>query len=553
MESTTKERFNLNKIKNLISSLINKQIGEKLNILEQKNRNEVNEIKRISKISKELINNLSNLSNESNKYNKINNKISFKQNLKSSYSSSLDKNIKYKKNLFNINSSKNQNFFLRKSYTPLKNKSCIYPINIKNRGSKISRLSTKSTDIRYKNKSSKNINNSFNNNIKLKNNNFHVKKSSKEIFKTPIRKKNKNNFNKHCKTEERLNKRNNKFINDNYSLEDNELEKLSINFDEQRISNLKLNTNNNSKNSEKKENHINRLSLELGPLIETIDNEKRIYFLGDSLFKKDIISRHRSIISNNNYNNSFLIIFEYIFDYLYMFLDSKSLFNLLLANKDYLKLILRLIITKIEKKLKRINQTLLDLKKNHHFLNLENNKIKPFEYNINSVRALSLLNSISVNNFFNEKKINFNNKFINLIFDLYFISIGKKKDIISYNFNTNLKENYILSYFQKNSNKNIGQILDYEIKHIVFNNEIINSLYNYSYKYINIISPNYFQKINKNIALFSFLIKNILEYVGITKDLDNNKNINQKYHLYYSLFFINQELIKKLKKLKDLY
>jgi hypothetical protein len=29
MESTTKERFNLNKIKNLISSLINKQIGEK--------------------------------------------------------------------------------------------------------------------------------------------------------------------------------------------------------------------------------------------------------------------------------------------------------------------------------------------------------------------------------------------------------------------------------------------------------------------------------------------------------------------------------------------
>ena len=224
----------------------------------------------------------------------------------------------------------------------------------------------------------------------------------------------------------------------------------------------------------------------------------------------------------------------------------------MLANKDYLKLILRLIITKIEKKLKGINQILLDLKKNNQ-LNLEENEIKPFEYNINSIRALSLLNSTTVYNFFNEKKINFNNKFINVIFDLYFISIGKKKDIISYIFNNKLKEKYILNHFENNNNKNIGPILDYEIKHIIFNNEIINSLYNYSYNYINILSPNYFQKINKNVALFSFLIKNILEHIGISKDLNNKKNIKQKYHLYCSIFSINQEIIQKLKKLKDLY
>ena len=272
------------------------------------------------------------------------------------------------------------------------------------------------------------------NNLRLKNNNLKSKKSNKEIYKTPIRKKNKNIFNMHCKTEEKIFQKNNNINNYIYSLEDNnDIDRISINFEEERISNLKINSfnNNNIKNiNNTKKNNIyeikkidlDRLSLELGPLIESIDNEKRIYFLGDSLFKKDVNLSLRSIkLNKNKYNNSFLIMFEYIFDYLYIFLDSKSLFNLLLANKDYLKLILRLIITKIEKKLKGINQILLDLRRNKQLLNLEENKIKPFEYNINSIRALSLLNSTTVYNFFNEKKINFNNKFINLIFDLYFI------------------------------------------------------------------------------------------------------------------------------------
>ena len=311
-----------------------------------------------------------------------------------------------------------------------------------------------------------------------------------------------------------------------------------------------------NKNSQKEELSPERISLKLGPLIETIDNEKRIYFLGDNLFKKDFIpnTKQNKIKSKNNYyNNSFLIMIEYIFDYLYAFLDNKSIFNLLIVNKDFFKLILRLIIAKLEKKIKRINQNLLEMKQNNMFLKLEENYIKSFDYNINSNRAISLLNPITVENFFNEKKIDFNNNLINLIFDLYFISIGKKSDIISLNFDNKLKEPYIINHFKNNNNKYIGPILDYEIKHIVFNNEIINALYDYSHKYINIISPNYFQKINKNIALFSFLIKNILEHIGINKDLNNIKNAKHKYQLFNSRLYINQEIIKRLKSIKDLY
>ena len=538
--SNIKENFNINKIKNLIRTLINRQLGDNLIKLEQKNKNEINDINIMSKTSKILINNLSYVSKVLNK-NKLHDHKASNLNIKK---------VKSKKNLLNGYNKKNQNLILRKSFTPLKSISKISKLNMQNNN--LLRSSTKSLDIVLKKNRSNRISSNYlikkstkSTNIKYKN-----KKSSKEIYKTPKRKN--TNISKQCKTEERLHLNNNKLYND-ISLLDNGID-IYNNYD-QRISNLEMSPYEN-KNSQKEELSPERISLKLGPLIETIDNEKRIYFLGDNLFKKDFIpnTKQNKIKSKNNYyNNSFLIMIEYIFDYLYAFLDNKSIFNLLIVNKDFFKLILRLIIAKLEKKIKRINQNLLEMKQNNMFLKLEENYIKSFDYNINSNRAISLLNPITVENFFNEKKIDFNNNLINLIFDLYFISIGKKSDIISLNFDNKLKEPYIINHFKNNNNKYIGPILDYEIKHIIFNNEIINALYDYSHKYINIISPNYFQKINKNIALFSFLIKNILEHIGITKDLNNIKNAKHKYQLFNSRLYINQEIIKRLKSIKDLY
>ena len=540
-----KHEINNNIIKNFISSIIDKQIGAKLFNLEQKNKKEINEIQILSKKGKELINNLSNISS------KISKNIKIHTSNKLQPLNILSKNTKSKKNL-HFNNKKNQNILLRKSFTPIKSFNSISKIKAHNKG--LSRVSNKSVDLVIKKNRTNKINIKTIKNSLKSINKLKTKKSSKEIYKSPNRKKDKYDFNKKCKTDDRKYRKKNKIELD-ISYLDNEIDidKIPIIFDEdQRISNLEIPVCDSSEKDES-EQISERISIQLGPLIETIDNEKRIYFLGDNLFKKEIISKHIKTKSKyNEYNNPFLIIIEYIFDYLYIFLDAKSLFNLALSNKDYFKLILRLIITKVEKKLKEINKVLSDIKQINKDL-IKEEKIKPFEFTVNSVRAISLLNTITVERFFNEKRIDFNNKYINLIFDLYFICIGKKRDIILYNSDKTLKEKYIINHFKNNNNKYIGPILVYEIQNILFNNEIINSLYNYSYNYINIISPNYFQKINKNIALLSFLIKNILEHIGIIKDLDNNKNLFKKYQLYNSRLQINQDLVKRIKLMKDLH
>ena len=156
--------------------------------------------------------------------------------------------------------------------------------------------------------------------------------------------------------------------------------------------------------------------------------------------------------------------------------------------------------------------------------------------------------------FFQKKKINFEDKNIKIIFDLYFIVIGKKKDVITCNYKNGFREKFIMNYF-KNSNKKIfGNVIDDEVKQIKFTDEIINSLYEYSYGKLNIISPKIFQRINKNITWFCYLIKNLLEYLGIlNKDSKDDKNIKQIYNVFCSRLHINEELIKNLKKMQDLY
>jgi hypothetical protein len=43
-------------------------------------------------------------------------------------------------------------------------------------------------------------------------------------------------------------------------------------------------------------------------------------------------------------------------------------------------------------------------------------------------------------------------------------------------------------------------------------------LYEWSHNKINIITPNYFQKINKDIAILVFIIRDLLECFGISQD-----------------------------------
>ena len=526
---------NKENLKNLIASIINKQIGKKLKNLELKNDSDVKEINQISKLSKELTKNLHSFSS------KIKKKITDQQkskhimnnpaNVRSFSPTNISlKRGKNKKNFLNnknnINNNVNNHLFLKnnlikkKSLTPLKTSSII----MKKKIIKYKRdLNAPSKSIDISTRKSKNIDNSDNQSK-------YSQVTYKKRFKTPVRKKNKNYFNKLCKTVENSTKKKGKIDFDLASLDnDIEITKISINYDENKdyISNELFNLKNT------------RFTIRLGAFEEKIENEKLLVD-DDILFP--------------NTSDDFLQIIEIIFDNLFSFLDIKSFFNIIMLNKKFLNLIIKLLIDKLENKNKNINQYLTDMKSNNKSLTLKEEKIKLFEYNNSSIKALSILNSITVDNFLTEKKIDFEDKNIKLIFDLYFIAIGKKKDIITCNYQNGFREKYIINYFKNSNKKNVGNVIDDELKQLKFNDEIINSLYEYSYNKLNVISPKNFQRINKNVTWFCYLIKNILEYIGIiNKEAKDNKNIKQIYNVFCSRLHINKELIKNLKKIQDLY
>ena len=542
MEENIKDKYNKENIKNFIASIINKQLGHKLKNLEQKSSSDIKTIIKMNKLTKELTNNLYIFSSQ---VKKINSKKAYNRELKNpaNIRSFSPKNLLFKKkkpiyhhhnNINNIdnnihNNSNNNNIKLKnnlnkKSLTPSKTvNNIIKKNNIKNKRELLK--PSRSIDFQKKNKN--NFMNDFDNQSKYSNLTTKTAKKSK-IYRTPVRKKNKNLYNKISKTPDNTLRKKDQIDFDITSLDnDIEITKISINFDENQ--DMALNELNNINKT--------RFTIRLGPLAEKIQNEK-LLIDDDDMFPKE--------------PDIFLNSIEYIFGNLFSFLDIQSFFNFMMINKSYYKLIIKLIINKLENKIKDINKNITELKQNNKSIIFSEEKTKIFEFNNSSMRALSILNSISVESFFNEKKINFEDSKIKLIFDIYFIALGKKKDIININFGNCSREKYMKNYFKNNNKKIIGNIIDNDFKKLLFNNEVINALYEYSYNKLNIISPKNFQRVNKNVTMFCYIIKNIMEHLGIIIKDNNNKTIKQNYNLLSARLHINKELIKKLKALIEI-
>jgi len=238
---------------------------------------------------------------------------------------------------------------------------------------------------------------------------------------------------------------------------------------------------------------------------------------------------------------------EYIKDYL----SKNDLFNLGLINKEFFKIILRFLISRTEKKIEIIKEKINGLTKKYKNININIREINQFECNINSTRAIILLNSISIYNLFKPSSPLMNNNDVIFIFELFFIAIGKKTEILKFNKNSENNNNkrwmYICNFFKDNDNKLLGKIIEKELINKKYNNEIINSLYEWSHNKINIITPNYFQKINKDIAILVFIIRDLLDCFGISQD----KKINPQ--KLYTLYNIRQNLEEKInQKLNEL-
>ena len=207
--------------------------------------------------------------------------------------------------------------------------------------------------------------------------------------------------------------------------------------------------------------------------------------------------------------------FESNLDIISRYLDMRDICNLMLVNKECLKTIINYLISKTEISIELLQDEIKRLKEYNSNIDFDNLKKKQFKLSVNSMRAISLLNSSSGNNILKLNIENLNRKEIILVYSLYFVAIGLKKDILS--LTNEEKIEYMQNYFKKNYNghNTFGTFIEKELNGKIFDDRIISTLYNLSKRDLDIISPNYFQRINKDIAIFVFVIKDLLEQIGL--------------------------------------
>ena len=291
-----------------------------------------------------------------------------------------------------------------------------------------------------------------------------------------------------------------------------------------------FNTNNNENNNTKDENKTKKdLKNSSIALYNKLKRSKITFLEGehdfDLIFKDEKIEDF-DIASNLNKNNETNLTeisehitleekFETNLDFIMGYLEDKDIYNLMLVNKECLKTVINALISKTEISIDILQEEINKLKENNPEISFDNITKKEFQLGDNSLRAINLLNSSSGNNILKLNSNEIKNSEIILIYSLYFIATGKKSKIFILN-NDNDKINFMQNYFKNNITKNnFGKFIENELKGKIFDDKEIYHLYKISKKYLDIISPNYFQKINKDIAIFVFVIKDILEQLGI--------------------------------------
>ena len=324
----------------------------------------------------------------------------------------------------------------------------------------------------------------------------------------------------------------------------------------QNNSNTNNTSNKNNKNPPSRNNNINNIILSNPKISHNyLDNNEEINFtlVEDPPIEEIDNDLNKTIdlnISGLSDQLSLEEIFESHLDEISRFLEMKDLCKLMLINKECFTNIMNILISKTEITIDILEEELTKLKTANKNIDFDKINLTPFKFSSNSARAVSLLNNNSGCNLikFNKTQRTIN-KEIFIIFGIYFIAVGRKREYFQLN-NDDDKINYITNYFKNDIQKmSIGSLIEKEINGKLFDDKTISSLYKYSYKHIYIISPNRFQKINKDIAIFIFVIKNILEHLGIL-DQQNIKP-EKEYILYNARLQNDKKILDELNRFFD--
>ena len=573
---------NLKAAKEILKKLLNEKLEKRLTNLEITTEQEISNLSKLSSTSNLIISNLAQYSNKMKKNNEIKEIKIPKLNLGEINKINYNNNNNYNPKTSKREENNSNEFDSILKYTNFQNKR-----NRERPISSIFNFDTSKTKFSYYQKESDkkvNFNEIFESENKTKS--FityrNIKNKENKINKTFV----KFDINKTITIKKKIKTKikNMKCLTDRTNIDSKPLATLRLNPDEKLCKKIKNNNNDNIKlslktpriikkeakirkkiyktlgnfNSNKKKENENQTQILRTKTPDKIrvdneikEHEKDLKYLCESMLidvdKDELLVNDNKIIfsgsipefmNKNEKTNSqkYDVNFKSCIQYVLKFLTINEIFQLCRSKKEIFKLILNLLINRTEKSIEKINSILKTHKSNNKEEIILSKKQKLFELSLNSQKALILLNSISKINFiksiksFSSTNINKNKdlKKIILIFDLYLISIGKKSILNNLNSDTNKKIEFICNYFKNAKAKSLGNKIESDLKNIKFDDFIINSLYDYSNEYIDIINPNYYKKINKDIAFFVFIIKNILDFIGISYIKSDFKNNEQK-------------------------
>ena len=251
---------------------------------------------------------------------------------------------------------------------------------------------------------------------------------------------------------------------------------------------------------------------------------KDLDFIPKGLLKKNISIRS-DIRDSRRYKINTFNILEHLnqskFEInIFPFLDTSTLITLKNVCSSFHKLVIPYIINILEKEKKYIN----DIKESLGITKIpERDNIENLVLNKQTKKAMQLLNESLLNQLFKENKLPTDDKI--LIYRIYFQMINHPYSLIA---KSDIRQFWekCKSYFSSEQNGKTGDILLSMInqKKIDFskNNEYqIYMLAKGNYKKI---LPNYFSNICGTTGLFVFVIKDILEFMGITPKIKKKEN-----------------------------
>ena len=220
-------------------------------------------------------------------------------------------------------------------------------------------------------------------------------------------------------------------------------------------------------------------------------------------------------------NFSLLENMDKIFDTnMFIFLDIYTLVNLKNVSKNIHKLVIYYLIQYLQKEKREI----LQIKDSLNITNIpEREDFENIVLNKGSKKAMQLLNESLLNHLFKDTK--FPTDDIILIYRIYFQMINHPFSLIAKSDVYNFWEKCKL-YFTSEQNGKTGDILLSMInqKKIDFSKNNEYQIYELAKGNYKKILPNYFSNICGTTGLFVFVIKDILEFMGITQKIKKKEN-----------------------------